>query len=76
MFENRVQSRIFGRKRKELKVGCSKLQYMEFRNLKILVRKTRMPDFGKTYSPPPQKKTPMDKGILKNYLTYSADGPG
>ena len=32
-----------------MKVGCSKLQYTEFHNLKTLVRKTRMPDFDKTY---------------------------
>jgi hypothetical protein len=48
MFENRMQSRIFGRMRKEVKVGCSKLQYTEFHNFKTLVRKTRMYNFDKT----------------------------
>jgi len=71
MLENRAQSRIFGRKREEVKVGCSKMQYTELHNLKTLLRKTRMPNFDKTY-----QKTLTDKGMFKNYLPYSASGPG
>jgi hypothetical protein len=71
MFENRAQSRIFGRKMKEVKVGCSKMQYTELHNLKTLLRKTHRPNFDKTYQKPLR-----DKCMFKKYLPYSAGGTG